>query len=94
VICDTLPTVRGNATRLGLVFQNLIANALKYRSEAPPRIHIGTLEVYGTWVVSVEDNGVGFDQAYAEQLFGLFKRLNNEPAGTGLVWPFANGLLN
>lgn len=82
---DPLPKIRVNASQMGLVFQNLIGNALKYRSEEPPRIHISSELRNDQWIISVTDNGIGFDQAYSEQIFGLFKRLNRrDSAGTGL----------
>lgn len=83
--CDELPVVRGNATQLGLVLQNLISNALKYRSQDPPSIRVKAERTDAEWVISVHDNGTGFDPAYADQIFGLFKRLDKKRApGTGL----------
>jgi signal transduction histidine kinase len=80
-----LPKLRVNASQISLVFQNLIGNALKYRSEEPPRIHVASELRNDQWVISVADNGIGFDQAYSEQIFGLFKRLSRQGAkGTGL----------
>lgn len=82
---DQLPKLRVNASQMGLIFQNLIGNALKYRSEEPPRIHISSELKNDHWIISVSDNGIGFDQSYSEQIFGLFKRLNRQGAeGTGL----------
>jgi len=82
---DELPTVLVNGSQMGLVFQNLISNAMKYRREAPPEIHIGCKPEGDLWVISVRDNGIGFEQDYAEQIFGLFKRLNKRGSeGTGL----------
>lgn len=81
-----LPTVGGDETQLAQVFQNLLSNALKYRkAETPPQITI-TAELQDTeWVVSVIDNGIGFEQQYAERIFGLFKRLHKDDyPGTGL----------
>ena len=82
---DALPVVPGNAGQLALVFQNLISNALKYRRAEPPHVHIGAARERDYWIFSVKDNGIGFEQTYAEQIFGLFKRLNNRDfPGTGL----------
>lgn len=82
---DNLPAVPCNAAQVGLVFQNLISNALKYRGAEPPRVHISATAHHNYWIFSVKDNGIGFEQAYAEQVFGLFKRLNNRDfPGTGL----------
>lgn len=80
-----LPQVPGNGAQLDLVFQNLIGNALKYRSEQPPRIHIDAQRNGKDWTISVSDNGIGFDPDYSEHIFGLFKRLDKgHSAGTGL----------
>ncbi|HBL57235.1 MAG TPA: serine/threonine protein kinase [Cyanobacteria bacterium UBA8803] len=79
-----LPTVMGDATLLQQVFSNLIDNAVKFsRDRHPAKITVGTLED-GT--VFVRDNGVGFDMAYADQLFAPFQRLHSESAfaGTGI----------
>ncbi len=82
---DQLPAVSCNAAQIGLVFQNLISNALKYRKAEPPQVHIGLKRGPESWIFSVKDNGIGFEQTYAEQVFGLFKRLNNRDyPGTGL----------
>jgi light-regulated signal transduction histidine kinase (bacteriophytochrome) len=83
-----LPMVRGDAVMLHMVLANLIANALKftrYRQEA--RIEIGTLPGQNAeTVIFVRDNGVGFDMAYADKLFGVFQRLHRaeEFEGTGI----------
>jgi light-regulated signal transduction histidine kinase (bacteriophytochrome) len=82
-----LPTVAGDEGQLTHVFQNLLSNAIKYRKrEETPHIHIGAERRDGHWVVSVRDNGIGFDQAHAERIFGLFKRLhrNQDYPGTGV----------
>jgi signal transduction histidine kinase len=83
---DTLPLVRGNETLLDQVFRNLISNALKYRrSEESPRIHISAIRTGAFWVLSVADNGMGFEPQYAERIFGLFKRLHGgDIPGTGI----------
>ncbi len=86
VSVDTLPSVCGDEAQLAQVFQNLISNALKYRSATEaPTIQIGCRREGSEWIVSVKDNGIGFAQEYAERVFGLFKRLHkNEYPGTGL----------
>ena len=82
----SLPFVRGDTKDLSHVFQNLISNALKYRKkDLAPDVNIAARRDAENWVISVRDNGIGFDQQYAEQIFGLFKRLHkNEYPGTGL----------
>ena len=83
---DPLPTVRGDATRLGQVFQNLISNALKFRSAASPRIHVSAQREGGSWRFAVRDNGIGLDPAQADRIFQVFQRLHtrSEYAGTGV----------
>jgi light-regulated signal transduction histidine kinase (bacteriophytochrome) len=86
VTADPLPRVRGETLQFAHVFQNLLSNALKYRKkEVPPDIHISAHREGTQWTICVRDNGIGFDQRYADRIFGLFKRLHtNEYPGTGL----------
>jgi light-regulated signal transduction histidine kinase (bacteriophytochrome) len=80
-----LPTVRADPSQLTLVFQNLIGNAIKFRSEEPPRIEIGVTREGREYVVSVADNGPGFDPQYAQQIFLPFKRLHGpDTPGSGI----------
>jgi PAS domain S-box-containing protein len=81
-----LPRVRGDTAQLAHIFQNLLSNSLKYRQpERPPEIAIAAVRQAGEWIVSVEDNGIGFEPQYAQRIFGLFKRLHKEEyPGTGL----------
>lgn len=68
------------------LFQNLIGNAIKYRSKEPPQVHVSA-EKSGKkeWLFSVKDNGIGIDPRYAEKIFGMFNRLNgNKHAGSGI----------
>jgi signal transduction histidine kinase len=66
------------------LFQNLIGNALKYRS-SQPFIHVSARQDNGQWVVSVADNGIGLDPAYAKRIFRPFQRLHGEKyPGTGI----------
>jgi PAS domain S-box-containing protein len=83
---DTLPVVSVHENRLAQIFQNLISNALKYRSNEPPQVAISAVERDGWWVFSVKDNGIGIDQQFAQQIFGLFKRLHrqDEYPGSGI----------
>jgi len=67
------------------LFQNLIGNAIKYRSERPLRVHISAELKDDDWIFSVRDNGIGIDQEYHERIFGIFKRLHGkEIPGTGI----------
>lgn len=81
-----LPPIQMHAVHLQQLFQNLIGNALKYRSEAPPRIAIQAERKPDAWLFSVADNGIGIDKPYAEHIFGIFKRLHHtgEYSGTGI----------
>jgi len=80
-----LPVVIANPLHLTQVFENLIGNALKYRSEQPPRISVTAEEGANDWVFSVEDNGIGIPAEYQAQIFGIFKRLHgDEYPGTGI----------
>jgi len=82
-----LPTVLGDASQLGQVFQNLIGNALKFRRpDVPVRVRIDARRENGNWVLSVRDNGIGIDPQYRDRLFVLFQRLHTqqEYPGTGI----------
>ncbi|MGH8514532.1 MAG: sensor histidine kinase, partial [Gammaproteobacteria bacterium] len=83
---DPLPTVMGDATQLGQLFQNLIGNGIKFRGAEPPRIHISSQRNAKAWVFSVRDRGIGFDSRYAERIFVMFQRLHAQGAypGTGI----------
>jgi len=83
---DPLPKVLADGAQLGQVFQNLIGNALKYRGDAPPRIHISARREGDMWLFSVRDNGIGIDPEYHERIFVIFQRLHTreEESGTGL----------
>lgn len=81
-----LPTVVGDAVQLTSLFQNLVINSIKYRSEKAPEIFISSEVVGNEWVISVVDNGVGIEPQYAEKVFGIFKRLDprTENSGNGM----------
>ncbi|MBF8193967.1 HAMP domain-containing protein [Nonomuraea sp. K274] len=83
---DDLPKVKGNRLQLTQLFQNLIENAVKFRSEEPPRIHIGARRSGGTWEFSCADNGIGVDSKYADRIFLIFQRLHPRDVypGTGI----------
>jgi PAS domain S-box-containing protein len=82
---DPLPTVQGDATRLGQVLQNLISNALKFCREQP-RIHVSAIKENQHWKFSVRDNGIGIDPKQVSKLFQVFRRLHShqEYSGTGI----------
>jgi two-component system, chemotaxis family, CheB/CheR fusion protein len=88
IMYDGLPTISYSSRSLTQVLQNLIGNAIKYRREEQPQIQIETTRIQGEWVFSVRDNGIGFDQQYAESIFGMFKRLEGPKypgSGIGLA---------
>lgn len=86
VTWDPLPEVQMGEAHLRLILQNLIGNALKYRADAPPRIHISAFRQGASWRFSVQDNGIGIDPQYKEKIFGIFKRLHHDRkySGTGI----------
>jgi light-regulated signal transduction histidine kinase (bacteriophytochrome) len=86
VTCDTLPVVRAHESHVLPLFQNLIGNALKYRSDAAPRIHVSAQAVDGELRFAVSDNGIGIDPQYHSRIFGAFKRLHahHKIPGTGI----------
>jgi PAS domain S-box-containing protein len=83
---DELPSVVCDATQLMQLFQNLIGNAIRYRSEAPPRIHIRYEERSGCWAFHVRDNGVGIEPRHQARIFQIFQRLyaEHEIPGSGI----------
>jgi signal transduction histidine kinase len=84
---EGLPQLSVDAARISQVFQNLVGNAIKYRKpDESLRVHVaGVKNPDGRWVISVRDNGLGFESQYADQIFGMFKRLHGRDIpGTGI----------
>ncbi len=83
---DRLPTVMADGLQLGQLFQNLIANAIKFRGKEQPKVHVGVGQEDSKWVFSIRDNGIGIDPQYAERVFLIFQRLHTkaEYPGTGI----------
>lgn len=83
---DPLPVVKADPSQINQLLQNLIANAIKFCGDEPPRIHISAKELEGQWLFCVEDEGIGIDPQYQEQIFRIFKRLHTreEYEGTGI----------
>ncbi|HQN17515.1 MAG TPA: PAS domain S-box protein [Syntrophobacteraceae bacterium] len=81
-----LPTLTAIAGQMGQLFQNLIGNAIKFRSEAPLHIHVSAEQKGSEWVFSVHDDGIGFDPQYSERIFLIFQRLHGKDVypGTGM----------
>jgi len=87
IVHDPLPTVLGDAAQLMQVFQNLIGNAIKFRTpQAAPHVRISARRVGTEWTISVSDNGIGIDPQYADRIFVIFQRLHttSEYPGTGI----------
>lgn len=87
VVQQPLPRVRGEASLLAGVFQNLVGNALKFRDEGSrPRIEVGAERDGDEWCFAVTDNGIGIEPDYAERIFMIFQRLHPKDvyAGTGI----------
>lgn len=83
---ENLPQLNGDKIQLTRVFQNIIQNSIKYRSQEPPNIHISAKQCKEEWVFSVKDNGIGIDPEYFERIFVIFQRLHtrSEYSGTGI----------
>ena len=82
---DELPTVIGDHVMLVQLFQNLIGNSIKYRSDKAPTVHVSAVRNDREWEFSVRDNGIGIDPQYHDRIFGVFKRLHGrEIPGTGI----------
>jgi light-regulated signal transduction histidine kinase (bacteriophytochrome) len=80
-----LPSIVGYEAQLSQLFQNLIGNAIKYRSERPPRVYISAEKHGHEWIFKVRDNGIGIAPEYYKTIFGVFKRLHGkETPGTGI----------
>ncbi|HEY7062060.1 MAG TPA: ATP-binding protein [Chloroflexota bacterium] len=81
-----LPTVLADATQLQQLLQNLIANAIKFHGERPPRVAVTAERRASEWLFSVRDNGIGIDPEYADRIFVIFQRLHSraEYPGTGI----------
>jgi PAS domain S-box-containing protein len=83
---DTLPCVLGDLIQITRLFQNLLVNSIRYRSEAPPKIHVSATQHGAEWLFSVRDNGIGIERQYAEKVFGIFRGLHprDRSAGSGM----------
>ncbi|MCW5978174.1 MAG: PAS domain-containing protein [Bryobacteraceae bacterium] len=80
-----LPTLRGVRAHLAQLFQNLVSNAIKYRSDRPLRISVSAKQEQDMWIFRFADNGIGIAPEYQRRIFGVFKRLHGrEIPGTGM----------
>jgi PAS domain S-box-containing protein len=86
ITVDALDHVWADPVQLVQLFQNLIGNALKFRTQNKPEIHISSQQANGHTVFSVRDNGIGIAPEYQDRIFGIFQRLNSrrEYSGTGI----------
>jgi signal transduction histidine kinase len=87
---DHLPSIQGDAVQLMILFQNLISNAVKYRSQdRPSLVQVTAHQNADSWILCVKDNGLGFDPKEKDAIFQPFKRLrgaaHQEGAGIGLA---------
>lgn len=83
---DQLPTAMADELQMVQLFQNLIGNAIKFRSKENPRVHVSARPDENEWIFSVSDNGIGIDPQFHERIFVLFQRLHGreEYPGTGI----------
>lgn len=86
VLCAPMPMVLGDAAQLTQVFQNLLANAIKFRGVQAPLIEVGVESENEFWRFEVKDNGIGIPPEYFERIFVMFQRLHNRSQylGTGI----------
>ncbi len=86
ITSNSLPEVDGNSSQLIQLMQNLIGNAIKYRSKDQPKIHVEANHTNNEWVFSIRDNGIGIAPEYKESIFEIFYRLHSmdKYSGTGI----------
>ena len=75
-----------DGTQLTQLFQNLVGNAIKFRTDRVPEIRVSAMKTFGEWVFSVKDNGIGIDPKYFDRIFDIFQRLHGktEYPGSGI----------
>jgi light-regulated signal transduction histidine kinase (bacteriophytochrome) len=86
LVVGPLPVVQGDPSLLTALLQNLLGNALKYRSDDRPRVEVDARRDGDHWLISMADNGIGIDPQYAERIFVIFQRLHlrDQYGGTGI----------
>lgn len=86
---EKLPSVYGNRSQLSQLLQNLVGNAIKFRTDLTPRIHLSVKSQGDSYTFAIKDNGIGFSTTYSDQIFGIFKRLHSKDkyqgSGIGLA---------
>jgi chemotaxis family two-component system sensor kinase Cph1 len=78
-----LPTVMADGSQLVMLLQNLISNAIKFRSEEVPNIHISAKQKKDEWIFSIADNGIGIEPEFFDRIFVIFQRLHGREKYTG-----------
>lgn len=83
---EDLPVVSADRSQMIQLMQNIIGNAIKYRSQDSPEVHVSAYKEMDHWIFRIKDNGIGVDPKYHERIFKIFKRLhtNEEYKGTGI----------
>ncbi len=86
ITCGELPTIPADHVQLVQLFQNLVGNALRFRGDAPPQIHVDAVRKDDHWLFAVRDNGIGIDPEYRDRIFLIFQRLHTRKQypGTGI----------
>jgi len=95
-VADPLPSVRGDRALLVSLWQNLIANSLKFHSTSPPEVRIDVLRVGHEWLFRTTDNGIGVEPRFAEKVFVIFQRLHGRDRypGTGIGLALCQKIVN
>ena len=93
---DKLPTLKVDKTQFLQLFQNFVSNAIKFRREETPRIHIGVKNIDIGWLFSIEDNGIGIESQYFDRIYNIFYRLHTkeEYPGTGIGLPICKKIIH
>jgi len=93
---DKLPTLKVDKTQFLQLFQNFISNAIKFRREEAPKIHIGVKKIEIGWLFSIEDNGIGIESQYFDRIYNIFYRLHTkeEYPGTGIGLPICKKIIH
>jgi signal transduction histidine kinase len=84
LVVGELPMVEADPRQIRRVLQNLVGNAVKFRSDEPPHIEVSALEDSREWVITVRDNGIGIDREHVGDIFGMFARVERRVEGSGI----------
>ena len=93
---DPLPTINGDEELKIQLFQNIIGNAIKYRSQKTPKIHISATKEKNQYLFNIKDNGIGISSKHLERIFTIFQRLHTqeEYEGTGIGLAIAQKIIH